>query len=636
MSSSPAEAVPQVSQSRGPGERTKKDHDTRALVKRCFELAYFIFPDRSTALEIVIDALEGVRLKCQRERKRFYWRYTHRKHPVRRISWDDSDLLQWMVMYASENYERVQEVAAEQSLTDMAIRYIKHLVHTTISMSSFYVNVGISRLLFSYSTPEAQELYSLLTQRKVGSDEYRRAKGALMEKMRCRFPEYLRTVRAQYGELKFDIYDEQQTWVGLAMDCLFAFTPWSTRGRCREFTLENDNPNRNVVGSHKNTRSSDRSGADDRNSAEVEWCHALIEPACFGRLVKQLEFLAPEKNLALPRFQMQGKSGKEGGCGNALRQAPELLPEDFERVEGRIAANDKRRREIKSGYVSVVVNHIEWAKFDATYSGQIEIAIEEGVNLVEIRGEDDSGKLLLATHVIPQGPEGFRASKDTVILNTGELNLTVIPVAVGSNEVAQASMNVNYQPQSRRVYSGSSWTGLGAWGRLRSYVLAACTAVLIGSIATTALYLHRIRSMERAVQQPNRSGSQGLPNTVTSVVSYPLSWDGQRVRSQERIAIPEVSLSSGTTAIELDLLLPMSVESDSYFADLETFAGDQKLMSQKFLRARHTAIGRVVPIVVPAALLTAGTYYTVQLHLMNANGHPTAPYRFTFVVVAKK
>src|SRR5437660_1875459 len=124
MDSRPAEAVPQVSQP----SRPEKDDGTRLVIKRCFELAYFIFPDRLTALEIVIDALEGVRLRCLRERKRFYWRYTHRKHPVRRISWDDSDLLQWMIMYSSVDHERVQENVGDQSLADRAVRSVKPLV----------------------------------------------------------------------------------------------------------------------------------------------------------------------------------------------------------------------------------------------------------------------------------------------------------------------------------------------------------------------------------------------------------------------------------------------------------------------------------------------------------------------------
>jgi hypothetical protein len=362
----------------------------------------------------------------------------------------------------------------------------------------------------------------------------------------------------------------------------------------------------------------------------------LIEPTCFSRLVKQLEFQSPETKLAVPRFHMQERGRRmDGGSGSAKRQAPELLQEDFELVEARLAVNDQRRNEIKSRYVSVVIDRVERARFDATHSGQLDIAIEEGVNLVEVRGEDDSGKLLLATHVIAHGPDGFKVSKGKVILNTGELDLAVTPVARRSNEGAQASINVNYRPKLQRVLSWSIWRELGARNRLRPYMLAVFAAVLVGCIATTALYLHKTRSMERALQQANRGGSQGLPNTAASIVSYTLTWDGQRVRSEENASIPEISLGPGVTAIKFDLLLPAFVESDSYFANLETFTGDRTLMSQKGLRAQHTANGRVVPIVVPAALLTAGTYYTVQLHSMNAKSHSTALYRFTFAVLTR-
>ncbi len=628
MRSSPAETVPPSSLESRPNVRLDERHGASAAIKRCYELAYFIFADRSTALEIAIDALEGVRLQCQRGKKRFYWRYTHRKHPVRRITWDDLDLLQWMVLHASEDYERAQEQEAGQSLTDMAIRYIKHLVYATTSMSSFYVNVGVSRLLYNYTTSEAQEFYSVLSQRNVGADEYRRAKGVLMEKMRQRFPEFLKIVRAQHGELRFDVYEEQQRWVELAFNCLIAFTPWSTEGRCREFTLMK-------AGGETGPFNTDNGrGIGDRNKAEVGWCHALLDPVCFSRLVKQLELQPPETKLALPRFHMQERRGQDGGNGNGVRKAPGLLEEDFDRVEARLTANDKRRSEIESRYVSVVVDRTERARFDAMYAGQLKIAIEEGVNLVEVRGEDNSGKLLLATHVVPHGPDGFKASKSTVILNTGELELAVSPVARLSNEGARASMNVIYRPRLQRAHFWSAWGGLASWGRQRSYAVVAFAAVLIGCVATSAFYLHKLRSLELALQTVARGGSQTQPSSVASVVSYTVPWDGQRVRTEERTSIPEIRLGSGVTAINLDLLLPVSVRSDSYAADLETFTGDQKLMSQNSLRDHLTPNGRRVPIIVPATLLKPGTYYTVQLHL--EKGRTTENYRFTFGVVIRE
>jgi hypothetical protein len=76
------------------------------------------------------------------------------------------------------------------------------------------------------------------------------------------------------------------------------------------------------------------------------------------------------------------------------------------------------------------------------------------------------------------------------------------------------------------------------------------------------------------------------------------------------------------------------VESGAYSADLKTFSGDRTLMTQNFLRAKPTAAGTTVAIVVPADLLEAGTYCTVQLHLTSTNGRSEHINRFTFKVVA--
>ena len=51
----------------------------------------------------------------------------------------------------------------------MVVRYIKHLVQITTGASSFHVNIGLNRLLRSYSTPEVQQFYELITERYPGA-----------------------------------------------------------------------------------------------------------------------------------------------------------------------------------------------------------------------------------------------------------------------------------------------------------------------------------------------------------------------------------------------------------------------------------------------------------------------------------
>ena len=123
----------------------------------------------------------------------------------------------------------------------MAIRYIKHLIQITTALSSFYVNVGVTRLLHNYSTSEAQRAYEMLTSRFLGPDEYRRAKSALMDKMSERFAGFLKIARVDHGELRFETSDNQERWVDAVSDSLSVFTPWSTQGHCAQFVSVNGN-----------------------------------------------------------------------------------------------------------------------------------------------------------------------------------------------------------------------------------------------------------------------------------------------------------------------------------------------------------------------------------------------------------
>ena len=166
--------------------RNKSDAPAE-LLQRGFELAYFLIPDRVTAIDILTRALEKIRARSRREMKRLYWRDKHAQRPVRRIARSDMDMLQWLIMFEAEQDERAQERAGSISSTGMTIRYIKHLIQITTALSSFYVNVGVSRLLHNYSTSEAQHVYEMLTSRFLGPDEYRRAKSALMDKLSERF-----------------------------------------------------------------------------------------------------------------------------------------------------------------------------------------------------------------------------------------------------------------------------------------------------------------------------------------------------------------------------------------------------------------------------------------------------------------
>src|SRR5438105_9258179 len=139
-------------------------------LEKGFQMAYYTVPDRKTAIEIVSRSLEKLRVHVHREKKRYYWRDKHLERPIRRITRQAGDLLQWLIMVDSEPFERQEEQVSEPSTRDLAVRYVKHQLRLTSATSSFHVNVGLSRLLYSYKTSQTQAIYELVTRRYPGAD----------------------------------------------------------------------------------------------------------------------------------------------------------------------------------------------------------------------------------------------------------------------------------------------------------------------------------------------------------------------------------------------------------------------------------------------------------------------------------
>jgi hypothetical protein len=589
------------------------------LLQRGFELAYFIVPDRSSALDILVRALEKVRVRSHRELKRLYWRDKHAERPVRRIARNDADMLQWLIMFESEQEETAQERAGSISSGSMAIRYIKHLVQITTALSSFYVNVGVSRLLHNYSTSEAQRVYEMLTSRFLGPDEYRRAKSALMEKMRKRFAGFLKIARVDHGELRFETSDNQERWVDAISDCLSVFTPWSTQGHCAQFVSVNGNPK---------LKSAYMAADTDQNENELRSCHILIEPTCFDQLMEDLAFDAPETRLALPRFVMPDKQEKCDDNNPQPPRPPELSQEDLDQIQRRLAMTDTRRRNANPRILTIIIDGVEHAQLDLTQKTQLQIGLEAGASLIEIRGEDGRGDLLLATHFIPYANNAFEFSKAAATLNSGKLEFQITPIATTGQKPSQAILSLNYHPRLQLSRPWIAWREFASLRMsLRAYALAGLAMALIGWGVAGAFYSHQVKELEQELQLARRNQRQLSPTDARAIISYVLIRDDQMVRGTDTAGIPEISLHLHSPAISLELPLAPTAKVPGYSAELKTFTGDQTLMTQNFLQPRRTDSGSVVEIVVPADLLKADTYYTVHLHSSDRTD------RFTFKVV---
>jgi hypothetical protein len=527
-------------------------------------------------------------------------------------------MLQWLIMFESEQDERVQERAGSVSLKSMAVRYIKHLVQITTALSSFYVSVGLTRLLHNYSTSEAQRAYELLTSRYLGADEYRRAKAALMDKMSQRFAGFLRITRMERGEFRFEPFHDQKPWVELVGVCLKAFTPWSTQDSSSKLTVTNGDNN-----------SLTTSMVVDRNDIELKCCHIFIEPQYFIQLLKELAFDPPATRLALPRFVMNEKQEKSGDNGAEQGRPLELSDEEIGKIQRRLGATDTRRRNLDPRFVTILLDDTACARLDLRETRQWQMDVEAGPNLLEIRGEDERGELVLATHLISYANNAFDFSTGTAVLNRGKLRLQVAPIPTSGQEPSRATLSLNYTPAlfaTRLSTTARKLANSGA--RVRPYAFAALTIALVVWGAAGAFYAHRAKVLEGQLQQTRRNPQQLSPTAARAIVSYALIPDEQRVRGTAPADIPEISLRLRSSAVALELPLSRVLESPSYSAELKTFSGDRTLMTQNSLQPTRTDVRWKVEIVVPADLLRPDTYYTVHLHSPEATDH------FTFKAVA--
>ena len=200
------------------------------LVRRAFRLAAFLRHERSVAIRIATEAMAKLEVAASTQHKRLYYRGQAGKAARTRVTLSDLHLLQRLVYVSSEPWELLEETSSPVNVDapTMVIRYVKHLVRLTTRRNSFYVTLGIARVLCSYGTSETMDLYGLVIQDpdRVKDDYYYRSRKArLMSEMKQRFGSLLAIARGTRGEERFELEPDSVALRPLAMAALSAFTP---------------------------------------------------------------------------------------------------------------------------------------------------------------------------------------------------------------------------------------------------------------------------------------------------------------------------------------------------------------------------------------------------------------------------
>ena len=287
------------------------------MLRRAFQLAYFVHGERELAVRIATAAMSKLNAAAVAQDKRSYYKPGRRSRapgskairPRTKISLSELHLLQRLVYVESEYYERQQEQSQNASIDDESFitRYIKHLINITLMRNSFHVTLGVSRLLYNYNTAESMKLYDLIMQdpERAKDDAYWRGRKArLIRELKERFGQSLKAVRGLHGEERFQTREDSVKHLGLVKQCLQMFTPWDTTcplpgsgsapGKIEALTFRGSDP-------------------DEEHQIEVARMHAVIHPDCYERLVAGSDLDTPAKRLEIPRFFHTSDDGPEDG-----------------------------------------------------------------------------------------------------------------------------------------------------------------------------------------------------------------------------------------------------------------------------------------------------------------------------------
>lgn len=359
-------------------------------IERAFRLAFFIQRNRPAARMIAARAINKLDVTAVAQDKRLYYQPTGRgdtRKSRNKVTVGELLLLQRLVFVESEFFEREREHLGELTTRDAIVHYIKHLIRITSRRNSFYVTLGLCRLLYGYTTAETTEVHALVSQDPERTHDdyyYRSRKALLLKELQARFDGLLRTHKGPRGEEKLETHADSARFAELVAEALRWFAPWDTGSAVPE-TFD---PRNDVLPA----LTFDGADPDKEHRIEVNRIHAVIHPDDFNRLIRGLGFPAPAERLDVPKFAQASREENDDSRMNP----PDPDDEDWEEIEAWLLNESGRRRLSPSGVLRVCVDGEEKARFSPERTRTVNFTVPEGAEMIEIRTRDARGDLTVA------------------------------------------------------------------------------------------------------------------------------------------------------------------------------------------------------------------------------------------------
>lgn len=479
------------------------------LLKAASELAYFILRDKEAAESSTAAAISRLNVVATAQSRRYYYvpGVTAKAYGVRtKVTLGDSHLLQRLIYDETEPYERDQERNGLFDEERLLTHFIKHLVWITVKRNSFYVTLGVSRLLYRYTNLEAMDLHALILQNPSRIKEYdywRSRKGQLMKEIKDRFADLIAVTRRAHNEERFVAYDDSSRFAPHVKECLKTLMPWGT-----VCTLPAD-----AVAVSGSIPSLEFNGNDPdaEHQIEISRMHAILHSDCFARLVAGLNLDPPDSRLEVPQFFCSTNHDHGDPIQGEETKNKTMTSPDLNIIQAKLMEHERLLQRSKPQRLHLLAGRRQCGVIDLHAGSQANFRLDTDDDFIELRAAAEEGGFSLALY-----PIDFTRLKEingidqfTLALSDGrKLAFSMTPQRDETGELIGAAVTVNYQAapwQSwKEHFSALFATSFPSF----PYALAAAL-ILTSMIAGLALWrMTRFDSPEHAIAINKPSGDE--------------------------------------------------------------------------------------------------------------------------------
>jgi hypothetical protein len=459
-----------------------------------------------------------------------------------------------------------------------------------------------------------------------------------MENLQTRFKDGIRVVTGNRRELRFEVLEQQENWTEFVDECLTMFVPWSTAHACP--TLTNLGSSWTHLLEFLSTRGY---RVADQDAIETKRCHAFIDPACYGEITCKLGLDHPHKRLAIPKFFLYANGGPN--LRDLRGPARHLTDDERTTLTEHLDTQARLREQISPKLLTFMAHGNVFGKLDVTHSQVHSFEIREGIKLIEIWGEDETGKALLATHSI-RYRDWQGIVPETATFDLGhkmQLWLHITP-QTAAGEPTGAVVEVKYR-RSGLVARAEDWLSSSVvWGKpwpvyaIAGLLLAMGMTIgwVVGkkrSDGALAKQTAQIDQMSKELASLRAGPAQSAIRPGSNVTAFTLTPDKISIRENGK-SEPVVSIPPNATLVLLEL--PIYEQRPLvYRAVLKPFLENKEIIAEDGLSAKQMDQHLMVTFSLPTSLVENNTDYVLHLHSKDPSGHSQDVLNFTFYVEKK-